>query len=73
MNCLDAGTKRATTSKIMSLDKYRPGLRRNIPPITVLLLLIFEWQMSKGVISPPVNVFPDHSSSAPSDEANKIR
>ena len=50
-NCVDSGKKRAKTCKMMSLAKNGGRLRSNIAPITRLLTLRFECQMSKGVIS----------------------
>ena len=41
----------------MSLDKNERGLRSNISLVTGLLMLRFEFQMSKEVISLPVKYF----------------
>ena len=41
----------------MSLATNGRGLRINIHPLNGLLMLIFEWKVPKGVISPPIKRF----------------
>ena len=55
-NCVNPGTKRAKTSLIVFPGQKWTHLRRNISPLTGILI-IFQWRVCKGMISPPVKGF----------------